>query len=212
MFDAGLLGWIGILRFSFKALTAVAHKSVKLPVLRVYLRPVYWALYEAGEYVLTGKGSSSLTTVLISRVLRGLGVSLRKMGGKRECDWGSSLVLARSAFLCGYAWFNGKDWWLPIEVVQLLHWALYGCVLSAVLYWLMCEEGLVLGRGRDEKKPDGRRGPWAEWPEAELKMQQVYDKNGQMSHLRRGQVTLRRKPLFWLWWWSFWQAVKLKLC
>lgn len=34
--------------------------------------------------VLTGKGSNSLTTVLISTVLRGLGVSPRKMGGKRK--------------------------------------------------------------------------------------------------------------------------------
>lgn len=34
--------------------------------------------------VLTGKGSNSLTTVLISRVLRGLGVSPRKMGVKES--------------------------------------------------------------------------------------------------------------------------------
>lgn len=34
--------------------------------------------------VLTGRGSNSLTTVLISTVLRGLGSGPRKMGGKRK--------------------------------------------------------------------------------------------------------------------------------
>lgn len=48
--------------------------------------------------VLTGKGSNSLTTVLISRVLRGLGISPRKMGGKGKHS-GDRLVLACLAFL-----------------------------------------------------------------------------------------------------------------
>lgn len=81
-----------------------------------------------------------------------------------------SLVLVRSAFLPSHAWFSGKDLWLPIEVVQLLHWVLYGSVHSAALYWLMCEEGLVGGRetrdeGRREGKEemlDGREEPVAE--------------------------------------------------
>ena len=47
-----------------------------------------------------GRGSNSLTTVLISTVLRGLGISPRKMGVREP---GSSLVLERSAFLPGHA-------------------------------------------------------------------------------------------------------------
>lgn len=82
------LGRISTLSFSFKAVTALAHKSVKLPVHGMYLGGVYRALCKAGECVcvrvLTGKGSNSLTTVLISRLLRGLGISPRKMGGKRK--------------------------------------------------------------------------------------------------------------------------------
>lgn len=66
-------------------MTVHAHKSVKLPVQRVYLgESTGPRVRQARVCVLTGKGSNSLTTVLISRVLRGLGVSPRKMGGKRK--------------------------------------------------------------------------------------------------------------------------------
>lgn len=72
-------------------MTALNHKSVKLPVHWVYLGGstgpcVRQAGRQAGTRLcaLAEKGSNSLTAILISRVLRGLGASPRKIGGKRK--------------------------------------------------------------------------------------------------------------------------------
>lgn len=65
-------------------MTALASKSVKLPVHRVYLGESSGPrVGRARVCVLTGRGSNSLT-VLISTVLRGSGTGPGKMEGVKE--------------------------------------------------------------------------------------------------------------------------------
>jgi len=99
MFDAELPGMHRYVMFLFESSDNSTQQICQIISVQLIFEEVYRALCKADGRVyisvLPGKGSNSLTIVSISRVLRGLGISPRKIGVKES---GLGLVPGFSTF------------------------------------------------------------------------------------------------------------------